>query len=151
MQTQNIRGGVSINLGPFASDYEFIPRIEYLNLILHDATWNLKKNHIEPLLKTINTDKDFLLAIQKFRDTLKIPQFVMLADGDNELLINFNNITSVKMLLNTVSKRPSFKLTEFLFSDEGIVKEGKDYYTNQVIVSFYNEQKLNKAKTNSNA
>ena len=54
------------------------------------------------------------------------------------------------MLLNAVSKRISFKLTEFLFSNEGVVKKDKEYFTNQVIISFYNEQKLNNAKTNSN-
>lgn len=150
IQTQNIRNGIGFNLGPFASNYEFLPRVEYHNLIIHDATWNLKKKHIEALLKDQNNKDNFIKAIQTFRDELKIPQYVMLADGDNELLVNFKNITSTKMLLSLVAKRPSFKLTEFLFSDDGVVKKGDDYFTNQVIVSFYNREKLNNNKANNN-
>jgi hypothetical protein len=146
MQTQGIRSGVGFGLGPFANDFPFLPRVEFNNLIFHDATWNLKKSHIEPLLKSKNDNDKLTEAIQTLRDSLKIPQYVMLADGDNELLVNFDNLTSVRMLLNTVSKRGSFKLTEFLFSERGIVKEGSEYYTNQVVISFYNEQKLTQSK-----
>ena len=147
MQTQTLRGGISLNLGPFASEYEFLPRIEYLNLILHNATWNLKKRHIVPLINALDKDEHLVLAIKIFREQLKMPPFVMLAEGDNELLVNFDNLTSVKMLLNIVSKRTSFKLIEFLFANEGIVKEGNEYYANQVVISFYNEQKLKNSKT----
>ncbi|WP_430411294.1 lantibiotic dehydratase family protein [Kordia sp.] len=142
MQTQGIRGGVGFGLGPFSGDFAFVPRVEFNNLILSDATWNLKKSHIEPLLKSKNDNDKLTAEIKTLRDSLKIPQYVMLADGDNELLVNFGNLTSVRMLLDTVSKRGAFKLTEFLFSESGVVKEGKEYYTNQVVVSFYNEQKL---------
>jgi len=142
MQMQGLRSGVAFNLGPFASDYEFLPRIEYHNLILSEATWNLKKIHIEQLLKQKNDDSGLLSAINAFRKNFQIPQYTMLSDGDNELLINFRNLTSVRMLLNTISKRSSFKIKEFLFSDSGIVMQGKEYYTNQIIISFYNEEKL---------
>ncbi|WP_422080481.1 lantibiotic dehydratase family protein [Ulvibacterium sp.] len=142
LQTQGTRGGVGINLSPFAENYEFLPRIEYHNLILQDATWHLRKNHITALLKIRDNDEQLSREVASFRETLKIPQLAMLADGDNELLVNFQNLTSVRMFLDTVEKRTDFKLTEFLFAEEGIVKHKTEYYTNQVIVSFFNEEKL---------
>lgn len=144
MQTQNKRGYLGINLGPFTNEYEFIPRIEYEDLILSEAIWNLKKPDIEPLLKVMDSNQVFSLALKKFKQEKRIPQFVLLTDGDNELLINFENLTSVRMLLQTVKKRPHFKLTEFLFNENGIVKstDGKEYYTNQVVLSFYNSKKV---------
>lgn len=144
MQTQNKRGFLGINLGPFANEYDFIPRIEYEDLILSEATWNLKKRDIEPLLKVMDSDQDFSLTLKEFKQEKRIPQFVLLTDGDNELLINFENLTSVRMLLHTVKKRTFFKLTEFLFSDNGLVKstDGKEYYTHQIILSFYNSKSV---------
>lgn len=144
LQTQNKRSYLGINLGPFADEYEFIPRIEFEDIILSKATWNLKKQDIELLLKVMHNDQDFSLALNKFKQEKKIPQFVMLNDKDNKLLINFENLTSVKMLLQTVKKRTFFKLVEFLFNESGVVKntDGKEYYTNEIILSFYNNNKI---------
>lgn len=143
MQTQNKRGYLGINLGPFANEYDFIPRIEYENLIISEATWNLKKTDIEPLVKVMNNDDLFQQEVEKFKIEKSIPKFVLLADGDNELLINFENLTSVSMLLQTVKKRHHFKLIEFLFSEDGVVKnKHKEYYSNQIVLSFYNTNKV---------
>ncbi|MBC9797627.1 lantibiotic dehydratase family protein [Sinomicrobium weinanense] len=143
MQTQGLRGGVGLNLGPFADEYTFIPRITYQNLIFSEATWNLATEDIEPLKGSIKEDKKLEDAVENFRKKRKIPQYVMLTDGDNELLINFKNLTSVRMLLDTVKKRQRFKLTEFFFGKGGIVKDDRNaYYANQIVLSFYNSQRL---------
>ncbi|WP_340200252.1 lantibiotic dehydratase family protein [Ascidiimonas sp. W6] len=147
LQTQNIRSGIGFNAGPFEGDYEFVPRFEFENLILSDATWNIRKKSIEPLIKVIKEDLKLKELIKEFTSSRKIPQYVMLADGDNELLINFGNLTSVRMLLDTVKKRESFKITEFLFNEESVVKNENDYYTNQIVLSFYNQNKLNSQNT----
>ncbi|MGS2764960.1 lantibiotic dehydratase family protein [Sinomicrobium sp. M5D2P9] len=143
MQTQGLRSGVGFNLGPFADEYAFIPRVEYKNLILSEATWNLKKEDIEPLKKQEKDDEKLKKATEELCKERKIPQYAMLTDGDNELLINFNNLTSVRMLLDTVRKRAGFKLTEFFFAKEGKIKDGKKHhYANQVVLSFYNNERL---------
>ena len=149
MQTQGIRAGVGVNLNPFAENYEFLPRLEYGNLILREATWHLRKNRITGLLNVKNNDDGLSQDLARFREKLKIPQFVKLADGDNELLVNFANLTSVRMFLDTVEKRTDFKLTEFLFSENGVVKQKEKYYTNQVIVSFFNAEKLARDPNNN--
>ncbi|WP_268225446.1 lantibiotic dehydratase family protein [Sinomicrobium oceani] len=142
MQTQGLRSGVGFNLGPFAGEYEFIPRVEYKNIILSEATWNLKKEDVEPLKKEQKDDEKLRKSIRDFCDKRKIPQYTMLTDGDNELLINFGNLTSVRMLLDTVKKRSGFKLTEFLFAKGSKIRDDRgQHYTNQIVLSFYNSKK----------
>jgi len=56
------------------------------------------------------------------------------------------NSTSVKMLLSTIKKRSNFQLIEFLHSTEAMVNGDQGAYTNQLILSFYNEERLKKAE-----
>ena len=150
MQTQGKRKSLTFDLGPFSGDYDFLPRVEFGKLIIHDATWNLKKVHIEKMLKKQNSNIELLNEVKAFRKKLKIPHYVTLSDGDNQLLINFKNLTSIRMFLDIVSKRNAFKLVEFLFNNDGIVKRDNEYYTNQAIICFYNEKKLNNSKNSEN-
>lgn len=144
MQTQGKRNHIGLDLGPFANEYDFIPRIEYNDLILSEAVWNFKKSDIEPLLNLSNNDSELINEFIVFRENKKIPKNIMLVDGDNELLINLENLISIKMFLNTIKDRPYFKIKEFLFNEDGIVKslDGQEYYTNQIVISFYNSEKL---------
>ena len=150
MQTQNKRSSIGFNWGPFEEEYKFLPGVMYNEIILSGATWNIAIQEVEPLLKCMNNDDRFLEALNRFIHVRRIPQYVLLADGDNELLVNTQNITSVKMLLTTVKKRSKFKLKAFLHTEESLVKEGKEACTNQVILSFYNEKKLKNARENTN-
>ncbi|WP_299894169.1 lantibiotic dehydratase family protein [uncultured Aquimarina sp.] len=142
MQTQNIRGGIGFDWGPFADEYDFLPRVEYKDVILSSAIWNISSKDIKELLGVLKDEEKFLEELNKFIDAKKLPRFVLLADGDNELLVNTRNTTSIKMLLNTVKKRGRFKLKEFLHTEDSIVKSGDKAFTNQIVVSFYNEKKL---------
>ncbi len=137
MQTQNIRGGVGFNWGALSNEYAFLPRVKFKNLIFSSATWNIKKDDMQEIVKAKDNNSLFK-EVEKLRLAKKIPKLVLLADGDNELLINLKNLLCIKTMLSMVKKRPSFKLTEFLFeSKNGIVKSKEGGFTNQFVISFY--------------
>ena len=75
----------------------------------------------------------------------KLPQYVALKDGDNELLINTHNLTAVKMLLYTVKKRSDFQLKEFLHIEKNEITKAGVGYANQLIVSLYKKDLSAKA------
>lgn len=148
LQTQNKRSYIGINLGPIANEYDFIPRIEYDDLIISEAMWNLTKSDIKNLLLVKDDDEKLSAELVVFRENRKMPILITLNDGDNQLLIKLNNLTSVRMFLDIVKKRSHFRLKEFLFCKDGIVKginEG-EYFTNQIILSFYDSSKRENGK-----
>lgn len=137
LQTQDLRSAVSFNWGAIVNENDYLPRVKYKNIILSEAKWNIKKKDIEKIIKA-RDDKEILEESRKWKKKINLPDYVLLADGDNELLINLNNMLCIKTLLSLVKKRPSFQLKEFLFSTEdSIVKRGADSFTNQVVFSFY--------------
>jgi len=137
MQFNYHNRGSGIPLMNFESLYSFIPRIEYKNIILSPANWYLKNNDIVHLLK-IEDDFKLLNEVKILKDHFSFPQFILLSDGDNELLINLENLTSIKMFLSTIKNRTMFKLSEFLHDfDNSIVKdESNNCYSNEFIISF---------------
>lgn len=143
MQLQNRRGGIGFNWGPLAGEFEFLPRVTYEDIIFSKATWNFKNASIQPFIKLIEREEELLKKFSEWKLEKQLPQYVKLIEGDNELLICLTNVTSIKMLLDTVKNQATFVLSEFLFSEDGILKRDKEYYSNQVVVSFYNEEKLN--------
>jgi len=128
--------------GSFFTKYNYIPRVVYQDIILARARWNLKKKDVENLIELKDQKKKLMSAINTWKETYSIPQWVQLADGDNTLTINFSNYNSILMFLEAVKKRSSFTLEEFFFSNDSIVKNKDGHYCNQVILSFYKDQEI---------
>lgn len=145
-QNINKRNGIGFNWGNLEYKFDFLPRVEYKDVILSCKLWNIKKNDIITLIASLDNSSKLTTAISEFKFNRNLPSLITLKDGDNELLINLNNLSSVKMLLDTVKKREVFQLKEFLHGDNNeVVKEASNNFSNQVIVSFFNEHKLNTA------
>lgn len=69
-----------------------------------------------------------------------IPVTALLAEGDNELFIDFHSTCSIRAFLSVVKKRPVFQLLEFIFAqDELVVKGTGGEYLNECIIAFYKE------------
>lgn len=146
VRTQGVRPGLGFNWPLSFDEYEYLPRVEYDGVIVSCATWNINTSHLNKLLPSqepLNTANQALLDFFIHR---KIPQYVSLMEGDNELLINTKNTTSIKMLLDAVRRKEKFQLKEFLHSTEGVVKNRGEVYSNQIVISFYNDHKLKSAQ-----
>lgn len=147
MQIHQKRVGIGLSIKQVENEFDFIPRIEFENIVIKEARWNLTKKHVKDLFDNMNSDDHLMSAAQKFREDFKVPRYVLLEERDNRLLLNLNNLDSIKMFLNTIKKRQGFSLIEFLHADAGIVKKGLNYYTNEFIVTCYNKEKLNESRT----
>ena len=142
IQTQGKNRHLGVNSGYLDELYEFVPRIEYESIVLREASWNLTKSDIECLsASTTNQDK-FTDEISQFRNKYKIPQYIKVGHKDNLLVINFKNLDSVLLFLKIVKKMPKFSITEFLATEDTAIKRNGEYFVNQIIVSYYNENEL---------
>ncbi|MEW7293162.1 lantibiotic dehydratase family protein [Aquimarina sp. 2304DJ70-9] len=151
LQQQNLRSSIGFYWGKMMDKNTFLPRVEYKDFIFSKARWKITTKNISSLLESINNTQNSIVEIAKWRSKHQIPQYVQLIDNDNTLLINLENMSSVKMLFSVVKNRAQFILEEFLFTEESVIKSQKKNYSNQFVFSFYNEEKLNHSKKKSTA
>jgi lantibiotic biosynthesis protein len=143
LQTQHLRGGIWFSWGALEAAYQFLPRVTYKKTIVSPAKWVLRKKDFEHLLRS-QDNQSLIESIAEWKERWNMPQFIQLADSDNELLIDLNNILSVKTFLNTIKKRESLQLTEFLFTQENclISDSTGENYVNQFVFAYHRKERL---------
>ncbi len=143
LQTQGIVNSLSFSWGIMSRHFKFLPRLTAGNIILQEATWQLGKKDFEVLLLAGATDNGL---VEKFRQQWDLPPLMLLAEGDNELLINWENKYSVDAFIKTIKQRQGILLKEFLIPDTAaVVNENNQAYCNQFVAVLINTEKLNKA------
>ncbi|PCJ00458.1 MAG: hypothetical protein COB15_02820 [Flavobacteriales bacterium] len=132
LQGQNLREGLYFSWGDLSNEFDFLPRVEVENVIISPATWQLIKNDFEILLKK---DNQLDQNISTWREKWKLPEIVLLADGDNKLVIDFQNKLSREMFISIIRKRQKIILKEFLFDKKNSTTKDQNgnMYTNEFI------------------
>ena len=140
LQLQGKQGGIYFDWGVLQEQYKFLPRVTYKNCIVHAATWNFEKSDISDLLASEGEVLTFLL--EAFAVKWKLPALLILADSDNELLINLQDKLMIEIWLDTVKNRPAFILKEFLAGTKNVpVKdESNKIYCNQFIATLLKKE-----------
>lgn len=138
MQSPKSKLGLYVNWGVLEHLLNFLPRVIYGEVILSYAMWFVEKKEINSFL-TVKNDSILIAEVLKWRIERKLPQYVVLSDGDNDLFIDFDNPISIKAFLAIVKLRDTFRLKEFLFSQkDGMVNDqGGNCYTNEFLLAFY--------------
>ncbi|MFY0255489.1 lantibiotic dehydratase [Chitinophaga sp. 30R24] len=95
---------------------DFLPRVKFGKIILSKCTWLLRKKDF-PQLK----DRSAFAAVRRQR---KLPRYVVIVEGDNELLIDLDNEASLQLLLDALQKSEQLTLQEFLQTPDRCWIEG---------------------------
>src|SRR5690606_24114575 len=91
-----------------------LPRVIYKNLILHKASWKITAKDLDELPKE---KKEWHKFFETFQKTNKIPNKVVLKQGDNELLIDFKEQIGLELFIEYVKKNNQIQIEEFLFTN----------------------------------
>ncbi len=141
MQFQQNKMSVYFTWGELQNELTFRPRVRYNNTILSEAGWSININEIKYLFK-LNIDNDIIKECDKWRNSISLPQYVFLVDGDNKLFVDWSSILCIKSLFSIIKNRISIEFKEFLFNEDNsliINKEGLPHL-NECIVIFYKEK-----------
>jgi thiopeptide-type bacteriocin biosynthesis protein len=141
LQSQNLRHGFAFHWGSMAVQFKFLPRVEYRNMVLYEATWQFGKKDFADFVTAI--EKNETVVIDNFISQWKIPRHFLLADSDNELLVDIKNKISLLAFAKTIKNRSSIILKEFLFDTSGaITGEKGQLFNNQLIASLVKTEKI---------
>jgi hypothetical protein len=110
LQHQDAAAGlVAWGWGPLEAA-PFLPRVLSGKLVLCRAQWNVTEAELRALGQT--RDADQFAAVQAWRAERRLPRYVALADLDNELVIDLDNVPSVAALAHQFRGRRQAVLVE---------------------------------------
>jgi thiopeptide-type bacteriocin biosynthesis protein len=132
LQNQGKRGGLFFHWGGLGKIHQKFPRVKYKGCILSLAQWNIRQADVKDIL---NSDGEARRShIDKFLKKWDLPRFVVLAEGDNELFIDFESEKLINIWVEYIKKRNLTILKEFIPSTHGVVDDlHQEHFTNQVI------------------
>lgn len=127
--------------GVLANQFNFLPRVEFKNTILSSAKWQLRKNELDSLQqKNISNNVKHALFLE-LKKSLELPDKFLIADGDNELLIDCKNPIAIDTFIDSIKNRSEITLEEYLFEEEQAIVKDTDggSFTNECIAVILNE------------
>lgn len=130
LQDQDQITDLKFNWGSLSQQYRFLPRVIFKNVILQRASWIFLEQDIQNLLqKSIIRFRELLLD---FIQEYNLPQKVFLADGDNELLINFEALEETHRIFELHLKGSSqFIFKEYLQPAHLVRNSDKQHYMHE--------------------
>lgn len=125
---------LEMNLGMWAADRKFMPRISYGKVILRLATWYFRPADYRYVLEASLP----LRALAGFLRHWELPRFIAITDGDNELLFDTSDEAYLSLLLEELGKNKPVKCIEWLYFDTQRPVPA-DAMVNQYILPLYHE------------
>jgi thiopeptide-type bacteriocin biosynthesis protein len=113
----------------------FLPRVVSGRLVLARARWIVTAAEIQPIAEAAGAER-YRLA-KRLRQARQMPRYVSLAEGDNELFIDFENALTLDSVIELVRPRVEVMFTEFFPSPDALCAEGPEgRFFHELVVPF---------------
>jgi thiopeptide-type bacteriocin biosynthesis protein len=134
LQNQDSTPGVMWDWGPLRAS-PFLPRVVSGRAVLSRATWNLGEQELAAF-RLPRGARQFS-TVQRLREQLRLPRYVALADVDNELVTDLDNVLCVESLGHQVRRRTAASLVELIPGPGQLCVSGpQGPYTHHLVVPF---------------
>jgi thiopeptide-type bacteriocin biosynthesis protein len=112
-----------------------LPRVVCGRLVLSRATWRLNRDELRAPGKEQGAAR--FRALQRLRTERRLPRWVSLTDGDNELPVDLDNVLGVETLIELVKTRDEAILSEIFPGPEELVASGPEgRFVHEFVVPF---------------
>ncbi|WP_426749390.1 lantibiotic dehydratase [Myxococcus sp. Y35] len=140
LQQQGVQN-LAFSWGPLVHA-PFLPRVVHGRTVLALARWNVSADTLKAWGATERSLR--YEALQRFRQDARLPRWVCLKDGDNQLPIDLDNVLSVDTFVQLTRNRPTGVTLEELHPTRGeLCVTGPDgHYMNEVVLSFHRREPL---------
>ena len=115
----------------------YLPRVVCGKSIFSRARWNLAETQLKPLGESDSAER--FRAVQRLRKELRLPRLIEVADSDNTLLVDLDNVLSVETFVHLVKARRQARFQEF-FAEEVCAEGVEGRFAHELIVPFVREQ-----------
>jgi class I lanthipeptide synthase len=134
LQGQGIQGGASWSWGPL-DNAPFLPRVTAGRSVLARASWWLAGPELRHFLREKGPAR--FAAVRAWRMRRGLPRMAFLAEGDNELLVDFDNVLAVETFLDVVAGRDRARLVEMFPAPEQLCARGPEgRFVHELVVPF---------------
>jgi thiopeptide-type bacteriocin biosynthesis protein len=131
------RDGVASNLTWHWGELDgapFLPRVRHGRTILALARWTVAGG-LHELVEGSGAER--FRRVQAWRARHRLPRFAVVADLDNMLPVDFDNVLSVETFVHLVKRRPSVQLTERYPSPDALCARGPEgAFVHEIVVPF---------------
>jgi thiopeptide-type bacteriocin biosynthesis protein len=120
--------------GPLESA-PFLPRVTMERLVLARACWNVDQKELKPLGEQSGAAR--FRTVSAWRKRRRLPQLVALADDDNTLPIDLDNVLSVETFVRLTRGREEVRLLEIFPQPDRLCARGPEgRFLHELIVPF---------------
>jgi lantibiotic biosynthesis protein len=135
LQAQDCADGIVWSWGALEA-MPFLPRVVIGRTIVERARWSVGVDELRAAIQA-GDDAARWRAMAELRDRRRLPRWVALADGDNELALDLDSVVAQDTLVRLAAPRDRIRLVELWPAPDDLVATGPDgRYTHELVVPF---------------